>query len=150
MEPETGSAETWPKEFVIRDDLSILVGFADAHVAVEYDTAIPFVGRIRLRVESDELELVREVLIKATKWAEHWHGTDAPWNDPSETRLSPKVIVRVGFRDLRVEIKVKVPVIGMRRIAVPWLAVPVAESAIEAALAWRGRSEVERFLLGAE
>lgn len=57
-----------PKEFRISQRVRALVGFKDGHVDIRYDTKIPLVGELTLRLERADIPAVERVLAAAKEW----------------------------------------------------------------------------------
>jgi hypothetical protein len=145
-------------EYTITKDLSVLVGFKDAHVGVVYNTGIPLVGRVTLRIESFEITHVEKLLVVEKDWIERAPAVGRDLKPLTEAKISKNVSAFVGYKDAHVEIAVKLrqatglpwPCPETYAIKVPKDAVPKVEFAIKMANDWLKQPEIERFLKGAE
>lgn len=146
------------EEYPIKSDLVVLVGYKDGHVGIVYNTGIPVIGRLTFRIEKDEIAHVERVLDAQERWVERvasYAGRPMPKPIvPTPLRISGNVAATVGHPDSHVEIVVATgfpwPAPRTVTIRLEQDAVPRAQYAIRKAVEWRDKSEVERFLHGAE
>jgi len=142
-------------EYPINERLTAKVGYRDAHVGIEFQTGIPLVGRIPLRIEKDEIAHVEKLLVVERDWIERAPSFGGrPMPKLIEARISKNVTSTVGHGDCRVEIIVATglpwPCPKTVTIKVEQEAVSHVEYAMMKAAQWRDKSEVVRYLEGAE
>ena len=148
MPTDEVSMPEMPKVYRISGKVKVYVGYQDARI--EVGVKLPIIGEKRLAVSASEIDLADAAFAEAKLWKD-LPGIERTLRAaaPVEHRISEKVRVYVGYADARIEVGVRIPVLGEKRLLVSAEEIDLAEAAFAEAKRWKALPEGERRLRGA-